>query len=325
MADVFKTVLLLALPASGKSEVRNFMANMEADRLEQDFHIGANLQLDDFPYVHFMRRIDEELEALGEQRIFYPSNAEPFRDDRDWGTLIHLLNADYFDLMDRVRVTASSMALWLFERIDRASLANGMEPRLGLLPKELRRKLADRLEDEAAAIRAAIEDQYADSYEGMTLVIEAARGGADGSEPPLSGGHGYQYSLPRFSPKILEDAVILYIWVTPEESRRKNEARANPDDPGSNLFHGVPIAVMLGDYGVDDMPYLRETSEEEGTITVKAYGCSYHLPIGVFDNRIDKTSFLRGEPSEWDPALVAEVTSAIQAATDAMWERRSAK
>ena len=37
---VFKVVLLQALPASGKSEVRNFMANVEPERLRDEFHIG---------------------------------------------------------------------------------------------------------------------------------------------------------------------------------------------------------------------------------------------------------------------------------------------
>ncbi|MBP3539599.1 MAG: hypothetical protein J6J62_07120, partial [Oscillospiraceae bacterium] len=96
--NVFKVVLLQALPASGKSEVRNFMANVEPQRLQDEFHIGENLQLDDFPYVHMMRRIDNELEAMGEARIFYPGEA-PFIDGRDWGTLCNLLNEDYHDLM----------------------------------------------------------------------------------------------------------------------------------------------------------------------------------------------------------------------------------
>ncbi|MBQ9059009.1 MAG: hypothetical protein IJ125_07485 [Atopobiaceae bacterium] len=319
MSDVFTTVLLLALPASGKSELRHLMANIEPERLEREFHIGENLQLDDFPYVHFMRRIDEELERRSAERVFYPANELPFFDSRDWGTLIELLNADYDDLMSRNRVNPSSMAEWLFDRIDRAALTVDIKPRMALLKEDLRHSIAQTLEAEAREIRAGIESQYAESYEGKTLVIECARGGADGSEMPLSDGHGYQFSLPHFTPRILRDAAILYVWVTPEESRRKNEARANPDDPGSNLFHGVPLGVMLGDYGTDDMPYLQETSERDGYITVDTHETTYYLPIGVFDNRVDKTSFLRAEPHEWDAQLVDELCGALREATETMW------
>ena len=73
--NVFNVVLLQALPASGKSEVRNFMAHVEPKRLQEEFHIGENLQLDDFPYVHMMRRIDDELAAMGFDRVFYPGES----------------------------------------------------------------------------------------------------------------------------------------------------------------------------------------------------------------------------------------------------------
>lgn len=100
--NLFKTVLLVALPASGKSEVRHFMANIDPKRLEEEFHIGDNLQLDDFPYVHFMRCIDGELEKLGLDPIFYPGQ-NPFINNKDWGTLVELLNEDYHDLLNRDR------------------------------------------------------------------------------------------------------------------------------------------------------------------------------------------------------------------------------
>lgn len=318
--SVFDVVLLQALPASGKSEVRNFMSNITAERLEDEFHIGENLQLDDFPYVHMMRRIDAELAAMGQARIFYPGEA-PFKDGRDWGTLCHLLNEDYHDLLNRNFVSTDSAARLLFDRIDMAGSIVGIAPRLGLLPESVREAVARRLEVEARSMLDKKHEGYPQSFEGKTVVIECARGGADGSSMPLKGTYGYQYSLPMFCPEILERAVILYIWVTPEESRRKNSERSDPSDPGSNLHHGVPMAVMLGDYGCDDMEYLLSHSEVRDTITVKAHGRTYHLPIGVFDNRIDKTSFLRELPEKWDARKVEEVISAMRRAADTMFAR----
>jgi hypothetical protein len=122
-----------------------------------------------------------------------------------------------------------------------------------------------------------------------------------------------------FCPEILEKAVVLYIWVTPEESRRKNADRADPNDPGSNLHHGVPMTVMLGDYGCDDMEYLTQQTEQKDTLTVSAHGNTYHLPIGIFDNRVDKTSFLRETPDRWDEEKVKVVTAGIRTATDTMF------
>ena len=315
---VFDVVLLVALPASGKSEVRNFMANIEPERLQKEFHIGENLQLDDFPYVHMMRRIDNELQAMGEERLFYPGE-EPFIDGRDWGTLCHLLNEDYLDLINRNYVNTDCAALFLFDRIDCAGTQAGIRPRLGMLKDSVRKKLAEILEAEAKEMLDAKQAAYPESFENKTVIIECARGGPDGSAMPLTGTFGYQYSLPLFCPEILERAVVLYIWVTPEESRRKNADRADPNDPGSNLHHGVPMAVMLGDYGCDDMEYLITHSEKQNTLTVPAYGKKYYLPIGIFDNRKDKTSFLRESPEKWDPKLVDDVTAAIRTATDTMY------
>ena len=317
--EVFDVVLLIALPASGKSEVRNFMANLEPERLRREFHIGANLQLDDFPYVHMMRRIDNELQAMGEERIYYPGE-EPFTDGRDWGTLCALLNEDYHDLLNRSVVQPDSAAELLFERLDRAAQVAGLPPRMSLLREDIRKKLASVLEAESRAMLEEKQGQYPESFENRTIIIECARGGPDGAAMPLTGTFGYQYSLPMFCPEILERAAVLYIWVTPEESRRKNADRADPNDPGSNLHHGVPLAVMLGDYGCDDMEYLLAHSEKPDTLTVNAYGKTWHLPIGVFDNRVDKTSFLRETPDRWDAEKVEEVTAAIRKATDTMYQ-----
>ncbi len=321
MSEVFHTILLVALPASGKSEVRNLMAHVPAKKLQEEFHIGETLQLDDFPYVHMMRRIDEELKKMGQPDIYYPGQ-NPFYDARDWGTLCVLLNEDYKDLLNRTVVKPESAGEYLMERIDRAAQAAGLPPRNAMLDENVRKAVAEKIEDEARAMLDEKHAQYPETFDAKTIMIECARGGPDGSSMPLTGAYGYQYSLAQFCPEILENAVILYILVTPEESRRKNFERANPDDPGSNLFHGVPLSVMLGDYGCDDMQYLLDTSEKADTVTVKAYGKTYHLPVGVFDNREDKTSFLRADEKDWDAEKLASVTEAIRSATDTMWKNR---
>lgn len=324
MSDTFDIVLLMALPASGKSEVRRFLANVEPARLEKEFHIGANLQLDDFPYVHMMRRADDELAKLGKNRVFFKSGDKPFIDPKDWGTLIHLLNEDYRDLMGKNIVKADSAADLLMRRIDKAGEKAKIAPRLAALDKDAWAKVAAALEPEARAMLDEKHAAYPASFEGKTIVVEAARGGPHGSAMPLAAPFGYQYSLGEFAPEILKRAVLLYVWVTPEESRRKNTARTDPNDPGSILHHGVPMDVMMNDYGCDDMDYLEKISEVPGTITITAQGQKFHIPVGRFDNRVDKTSFLRAEKKDWDPKMVADVTNGIKAATDKLYSMAAA-
>jgi len=61
-----------------------------------------------------------------------------------------------------------------------------------------------------------------------------------------------------------------------------------------------------------------------GTITITAQGQKFHLPIGRFDNRVDKTSFLRVEKKDWDPKMVADVTNGIKGATDKLFSMSAA-
>ncbi|MBU2573044.1 MAG: hypothetical protein KKH28_03075 [Elusimicrobia bacterium] len=316
MEKTFDIVLLLALPASGKSEVRRYLTSVPPDSLKKDFHIGENLQLDDFPYVHLLRRIDDELIKLGRSRMFFASGDKPFINPLDWGTLIHILNEDYYDLMKKSAVKTDSAGELLLNRIDKAGEKAGIPPRLAALDPETSSAVAAALEKESRDLLDEKHAAYPASFDGKTIVMEAARGGPDGSPMPLKTPFGYRYSLGELAPEILERAVILYVWVTPEESRRKNAARTDPNDPGSILHHGVPIDVMMNDYGCDDMGWLEQNSEIPGTITVAKGGKKYHLPIGRFDNRMDKTSFLRDDKKLWPQDKVEAVHNGLKAATD---------
>ncbi len=318
MPEILETVLLLALPASGKSEVRRYLDSLSPDQCRAEFHIGPTVQLDDFPYVHFMRRIDDEMEALGYAREYFAAPHLSFRDGRDWGTLIHLINEDYADLKAKRRIEPESAAEYTFDRLDAASLKAGLPRRMRALNPKIKKIVRERLEEEAAAMLAEKIDNYPDTLEGKTVVIEFARGGPDGADMPLPAPHGYRYALSQLSPEILEKAAILYVWVTPEESRRKNFDRADPDDPGSILHHGVPKAVMMGEYGCDDMDWLEQNASRPGTIEVEAHGKTWVLPVGRFDNRVDKTTFLREPPETWSRENIRKVHEGLKAALDRM-------
>jgi hypothetical protein len=288
--------------------------------------MGDSVQLDDFPYVHMMRRVDEELEKAGEKHLYFPSPDKPFHDPCSWGTLIHLLNEDFEDLLAKKIEKTASAATLLFDRFDRAAAKSGAKARVASLPESSRRRIADALEREARDMLDGKQKGYPDTLEGKTVVIEFARGGPHGASMPLSAPLGYLYSVGELSAKILERAAILYVWVTPEESRRKNRERGDPNDPGSILHHCVPIDVMMNDYGCDDMDWLEANSDRKGTITIPAHGKEFRIPIARFDNRKDKTSFLREDEKRWNPAEVQDIHRSMKEGLDRLmvaWKERN--
>lgn len=323
MSKVLETVLLLALPASGKSEVRRYLDRMNTESRSRDFAMGETVQLDDFPYVHLMRRIDDELAKLGKPRIYFQAPDRSFQDPRDWGSLIELLNEDYADLLAKNRNQPASAALELFDRFDRASTAVGAKARLASLDPASKDAVAKAIEKEARDLHESKIAAYPESLEGKTVVVEFARGGKDGSSMPLSDPFGYRYSVGRLSDALLAKASILYVWVTPEESRRKNTARTDPNDPGSILHHGVPMEVMLNDYGCDDMTWLEETSKTPGMVNIEARGRTFQLPIARFDNRVDKTSFIRNDEKSWKPEEVSAVHEGLKGALNKLAKAKS--
>jgi hypothetical protein len=295
MENIFDIILLLALPASGKSETRKFIASYDEKTNREVFHLGKSAQMDDFPYVHMMRRIDIELKNSGEKYVFFHAPDKTFIDARSWGVLTLLLSDDYEHLIEK-GLAVDDDPIVLMKRIDDARKRLNAEP----LFYDGSRAIID--EKKLMTVSDALKKEYRDmqderlsvlprSIEGATLVIEFARGGSDGSTMPLP--YGYQYNLALLTPKLLEKAAILYVWVAPEESRRKNKEREDPNDPGSILAHSVPLEVMLKEYGCDDIEYLMEKSDRPGFIKIERPEKSYYLPIQRFDNRRDKTSFVR--------------------------------
>jgi hypothetical protein len=311
MSALIDTLLLLALPASGKSEVRRYLGHLDRERRKRDLRVGNTVQIDDFPYVHLMRVISLALKAVGQPPIFFATDDGSMIESRDWGTLIELVNEDYAALLAGQRISAAVAGEWLWNRIETAGRRVGIPPRLAGLPEVARTAGIRALEKDARELIDGHNARIDAPASDRTIVIEFARGGREGSPMPLPVPFGYRYSLSQLSPAILERASILYVWVTPEESRRKNRERANPSDPGSILHHGVPEHVMLQDYGCDDMDWLQSQSDRPGRIRLEAHGKVWHVPFARFDNRKDTTSFLRADPAAWPVSDVSRLHSAL--------------
>jgi hypothetical protein len=309
VSPIIDVLLLLALPASGKSEIRRYLEHLGARRRE--LHLGPTVQLDDYPYVHLMRRVSTEQRRLEARPTFFESEEAPFLDPRDWLTLVHLVDEDFAGLGRVTRHPADPSRL--LDRLEAARrLAGIRSPMTGEERTELEQALSADAIDLAQGLPTPADDELRES----TILIELARGGPDGAAPPLPFPFGYQHSLAALSPAILSRASILYVWVTPEESRRRNRERAIPGPEGdaSILHHGVPERVMRDDYGMDDIEWLAGSSPEPGTIAIDAGGDTHLLPFARFDNRVDRTSFLRADPDGWPPEAIATLHAELAGA-----------
>jgi hypothetical protein len=302
--------------------VRRYLAHLTPEQCRDDFGLGPTAQLDDYPYVHLMHRIDDELHAAGWKYVYYKGPERPFQDDWSWAVLIELLNEDFHDLVQGRQIDAPCAAQHLFDRLDAAHAKVGLPQWLGDIPWRIRTKVGEALEQECRAELDARNRQAAAGTAGKTIVIEAARGGANGSAFPLTPPYGYDTAFQRLSPAILERSTVLYIQVDPAESRRKNIERGRPDGQGSILHHSVPMEVMLGQYGTDDMAWLLGQSDRPGTIRVERVVESggkyatrvFHLPVGRFDNRDDLTTFVRAPREEWRAEDVQRLHAGLRAA-----------
>jgi len=295
VSNPIDVLLLLALPASGKSEVRRYLDHLDPVSALADMALGPTAQLDDYPYVHLMRRVSTELRARGEDPVFFESDQSPWLDPMDWLTLIHLINEDFAAMV--AGQTYKPTAPNLLDRFDRARTLAGTTAPFEALDRQTRESVEVEIAGDLTDLQPI---ERADP--GSTIVIEFARGGPQGADLPLPHPLGYAASIGALSDEIRSRCSILYVWVDPGESRRRNRDRALPGKKGdaSILHHGVPEEVMVQNYGTDDMAWLETEARIPGTIPIG----SIDIPMQRFDNRVDRTSFLRTEPETWPTEAV---------------------
>ena len=90
----FPTILLIARPAAGKSEVINFLKNTPVEDRINRFHIGAFKEIDDFPMLWTWFEEDALLEEMGHPRLHTTSDGY-FKYTYLWDLLIERISLDY--------------------------------------------------------------------------------------------------------------------------------------------------------------------------------------------------------------------------------------
>ena len=298
LVETIDTLLLLGLPASRKSEIRRYLAHVDPAIATRDFRLGPTVHLDDYPYVHLMRRVAQEVRAAGADPVFFASDEDSMLEPRDWGTLARLLAQDYAALAKGDSVPKRPAA-HLLARCDEARVGVGVTPVTDQIPGKVLDRVIAALNRECAEFFAELGAQLARYNESATVIVELARGGPRSTPMPLPEPLGYSYTLAALGDAMLSRASILHVRVSHEQSRHRNRERARSGLEGdaSILYHGVPEGVMVHDYGVDDMPQLIE--DGGGKVLVRTDDATHRLSVAVFDNENDHTSFLRKDlPTE---------------------------
>ena len=95
MEQLFEKIILLGRPASGKSEVINYIKNTPDDERRKRFHIGKLVEIDDFPMLWTWFEEDDILEnKFGKPRLHSTSDGY-FLEEYLWHLLIERISMDY--------------------------------------------------------------------------------------------------------------------------------------------------------------------------------------------------------------------------------------
>ena len=130
---VLPILMFCALPASGKSESRRFFKSLTKEEMAQ-FHLGdSRTQVDDYPYVDALEKIDAICNQTLGKTVFKDPNTRLFFSGYEWGVLTYLINEDYLDIkkLDKKipKEYEDDPVKWLFKRYDDASEKTGKIPR----------------------------------------------------------------------------------------------------------------------------------------------------------------------------------------------------
>jgi hypothetical protein len=93
-ADILPVLLLLGRPASGKSEIIDYLQHLSADERRQRFRLGNLSVLDDFPLLWSWMEEDALLERMGKPRLHTTPDGY-FSHRHSWDLLVQMLCLGY--------------------------------------------------------------------------------------------------------------------------------------------------------------------------------------------------------------------------------------
>ncbi|MFA5010944.1 MAG: hypothetical protein WC644_03220 [Ignavibacteria bacterium] len=107
MKQLFEKIILLGRPASGKSEVINYIKNTSETERRERFHIGKLVEIDDFPMLWTWFEEDDILEKKFRKPRLHSDSEGYFKEEYLWHLLIERISFDYAksvrDLEDRAK------------------------------------------------------------------------------------------------------------------------------------------------------------------------------------------------------------------------------
>ncbi len=92
--DTFHTLILIARPAAGKSEIIHHLKNMLPNLRRKLFHIDSIVEIDDFPMLWAWFEEDDLLDQMGQPRLHTTPDGY-FKWNYLWNVLIRRISLEY--------------------------------------------------------------------------------------------------------------------------------------------------------------------------------------------------------------------------------------
>lgn len=91
---VFDSILLIARPAAGKSEILDYLKRLPPEERAGRFHVGQFAEIDDFPMLWAWFEEDALLEKMGQPRLHTDAEGY-FKENYLWDLLIERISLEY--------------------------------------------------------------------------------------------------------------------------------------------------------------------------------------------------------------------------------------